>query len=223
MDLSIILSEIVQNGLHPVRAEFSGRGLREMVEIVSQEDLTGFIKAAKLLDQKVVFYGTQQLDESDFIDEEDLDDGTVKRIVLADFDDRINEYKKFVGEPGMVEISFVFQGIKLRIDIVETWFDEFLEIAEEIREGIKNQIEQKEKDKEIASERKSQEIIRKVNALKSDEQFQALAIHNNSTLRQVLAAVEQLVPEVVELDPNEFKAAVQDLRDRIKAKAKLGR
>jgi hypothetical protein len=223
MDLSIILSEIVQNGLHPVRAEFSGRGLREMVEIVSQEDLTGFIKAAKLLDQKVVFYGTQQLDESDFIDEEDLDNETVKRIVLADFDDRINEYKKFVGEPGMVEISFVFQGIKLRIDIVDTWFDEFLEIAEEIREGIKNQIEQKEKDKEIASERKSQEIIRKVNALKSDEQFQALAIHNNSTLRQVLAAVEQLVPEVVELDPNEFKAAVQDLRDRIKAKAKLGR
>ncbi|MDZ7359530.1 MAG: hypothetical protein ONB46_02215 [candidate division KSB1 bacterium] len=240
MNSKELVEKITSCDLFPIRVEGSTeKDESEGLPFIG--DFEEFVKAAKVLNTKVIFVFAKILQDTDFIYEvdgalydeddgfdEDIDEDfdneddneQPKEIYLPTVLSSISEYKKYIGKECAFKLSLRVGESILDFYLYESWWNDFLKLREEaigkIEEDEYRMIQKiEESRKKLEEERRSKEkeLIGRLKKLINDKDFVRLP-----TQVAMKASALDKIPELSELDDTKFTREIQELNARIIAK-----
>jgi len=103
-------------------------------DIDAYPDYRMFLDTAKKVNANLILFGSNQFDAAEEVDGqmEELEDCDISREDRREFERRLREYRVHDGTTCSIEIGFDHNARLYVYEITSDWYEEFLELAEEI-------------------------------------------------------------------------------------------
>ena len=97
-------------------------------------DYRMFLDTAKKVSANLILLGSTQFDASEEVDGqlEELEDCEVNRDDRREYERRLREYRVHDGNTAAIELGFDHNGRLYVYEVAADWYDEFMELSEEI-------------------------------------------------------------------------------------------
>ncbi len=100
-------------------------------------DYRMFLEAAEKLHVQLILVATREFEQSEIDEEvEELDSSDIQRDERRAFDTKLAKYKKYTSQTCSLELAFDHNARMYVYEIHPDWYDEFVELSEEIAEAV---------------------------------------------------------------------------------------
>lgn len=100
-------------------------------------DYRMFLEAAEKLHVQLILVATREFEQSEIDEEvEELDSSDMPRDERRAFDTKLAKYKKYTSQTCSLELAFDHNARMYVYEIHPDWYDEFVELSEEIAEAV---------------------------------------------------------------------------------------
>jgi hypothetical protein len=112
-------------------------------------DYRMFLEAAQKLQVQLILMATREFEQTEIDEEaEELDATDLPRDERRAFDTRLAKYKKYTGQICSLELAFDHNSRMYVYEVHPDWYDEFVELSEEITENLEMGDDDEDDEKE---------------------------------------------------------------------------
>jgi hypothetical protein len=100
-------------------------------------DYRMFLETAQKLNVQLILLATREFQDSEIDEEvEELDAFDLPRDERREFDSKLAKYRKYTGQTCSLELAFDFNARMYVYEVHPDWYDEFVELSDEIGETV---------------------------------------------------------------------------------------
>ena len=183
-------------------------------------DVSKFSQYAKALGASVVFLESSNLEDVDFIfDDESPGVALISvgedAIDLRTYEAKLKTFEKYIGTCELVTLTACFGSHTISCLKYSDWYNEFDELRSKAAERAISSADEAEEREERKHEAHQKNIIKAIRDLRNNDEFKALALKPKTSQTTIIAFVRSTVEGADELPPTVLKTEATLVRDSV--------